>query len=43
MPPFVESALAVAGNPKAGQAYVRLSRSTESLLVEVTRSELHRT
>jgi hypothetical protein len=33
---FVESALAVAGNPKSGEAYVRLSGSTESLLVEVT-------
>ena len=33
---FVESALAVAGNPQSGQAYVRLSGSTESLLVEVT-------
>ena len=33
---FVESALAVAGNPKSGEAYVRVSGSTESLLVEVT-------
>src|SRR6266516_3946432 len=33
---FVESALAVAGNPNSGQAYVRVSGSTTSLLVEVT-------
>src|SRR6476646_25241 len=33
---FVESALAVAGNPKSGEAYVRVSGSTESLFVEVT-------
>jgi hypothetical protein len=33
---FVESALAVAGNPKSGEAYVRVSGSTNSLLVEVT-------
>lgn len=33
---FVESALAVAGNPKSGEAYVRVSGSTTSLLVEVT-------
>jgi hypothetical protein len=33
---FVKSALAVAGNPKSGEAYVRVSGSTESLLVEVT-------
>ena len=33
---FVESALAVVGNPKSGEAYVRVSGSTTSLLVEVT-------
>jgi hypothetical protein len=33
---FVDSALAVAGNPKSGEAYVRVSGSTESLWVEVT-------
>jgi hypothetical protein len=33
---FVESALAVAGNPKSGEAYIRVSESTESLFVEVT-------
>jgi len=33
---FVDSALAVAGNPKSGEAYVRVSGSTKSLLVEVT-------
>ena len=33
---FVESALAVAGNPKSGEAYVRVSCSSTSLLVEVT-------
>jgi hypothetical protein len=33
---FVRSALAVAGNPKSGEAYVRVSGSTTSLLVEVT-------
>jgi hypothetical protein len=33
---FVESALAVVGNPKSGEAYVRVSGSTMSLLVEVT-------
>jgi hypothetical protein len=33
---FVKSALAVAGNPKSGEAYVRVSGSTKSLLVEVT-------
>ena len=33
---FVESALAVAGNPKSGEAYIRVSGSTESLFVEVT-------
>ena len=33
---FVESALAVAGNPRSGEAYVRVSGSTESLFVEVT-------
>ena len=33
---FVDSALAVAGNPKSGGAYVRVSGSTTSLLVEVT-------
>ena len=33
---FVDSALAVAGNPKSGEAYVRVSGSTTSLLVEVT-------
>jgi hypothetical protein len=34
---FVESALAVAGNPGSGQAYVRVSgSSTKSLFVEVT-------
>ena len=37
---FVESALAVAGNPKSGQAYIRVSGSTKSLLVEVTRLTL---
>ena len=33
---FVDSALAVAGNPKSGEAYVRVSGSAESLWVEVT-------
>src|SRR6266700_1204084 len=33
---FVEWALAVAGNPKSGEAYVRVNGSTTSLLVEVT-------
>src|SRR5260370_33058472 len=33
---FVDSALAVAGSPKAGEAYVRVSGGTESLWVEVT-------
>jgi hypothetical protein len=33
---FVDSALAVAGDPKSGEAYVRVSGSTKSLLVEVT-------
>jgi hypothetical protein len=33
---FVMSALAVAGYPKSGEAYVRVSGSTKSLLVEVT-------
>src|SRR6266516_3978288 len=33
---FVESALAVARNPKSGQAYVRVSGSKKSLFVEVT-------
>src|SRR5437016_692963 len=32
---FVESALAVAGNPTSGHAYVRVSGSTKSLFVEV--------
>ena len=33
---FIESAIAVAGNPKSGQAYVRISGSASSLLIEVT-------
>jgi hypothetical protein len=33
---FVAWVLAVVGNPKSGQAYVRVSGSTTSLLVEVT-------
>ena len=33
---FVESALAVAGHPDAGRAYVRISGTQASLLVELT-------